>query len=126
MSPASLLERRRGEVDHRIAQRRRQVAADRRRRWLRRTGAVAAVLALVAGAAALTRTPLLDVDELLVRGHVRTPEAAVLAARGLAVGDPILELDEAGAEAAVRALPWVADADVSRSWRDGHSKPCSV
>ena len=119
MSPSTLLERGRVAVDPRIAQRRREVSADRRRRWLRRIGAVVAVLALVAGAVALTRTPLLDVDEVRVHGTVRTPTDAVVAASGIVPGQPVLEVDEAGAAARVRALPWVDDVTVSRAWREG-------
>ena len=119
MSPAGLAERSRVAVDPRIAQRRRQVTADRRRRWLRRAGAGVALVALLAGLAALTRSPLLDVDAVEVRGAVRTTDDAVVEASGLRVGDPILELDEGAAAAGVAALPWVADVEVHRAWRDG-------
>lgn len=119
MSRTAVADRPRVAVDPRIAQRRRQVSADNRRRWLRRSAVVAAVVVVAAGLVALTRTSLLDVDEIQVHGTVRTTEDAVVAASGLTVGQPILELDEGAAAAGVAALPWVADVEVDRAWRSG-------
>lgn len=106
-------------VDPRIAERRRQVAYDRRRRILRRLGPVAVVVLLAAGAYGLSQTAAMDVDQVVVDGSVRSDPVAVAAASGIRSGDPLLGLDAGAIESAVEALPWVADATLSRTWRSG-------
>jgi cell division protein FtsQ len=75
-------------------------------------------VALVAVAAvAVTRSPLLDVDRIAVEGAARSDAGAVRRASGLSVGDPLVSLDASATAHRVEALPWVAEASVSRSWR---------
>lgn len=107
------------EVDPRFEQRRRQVVEERRRRWVRRGLVVAALVAVAVGAWALTRTAVLDVDALEVVGADRTGVDGVVTASGIAVGDPLLDLDLDGVATDVEALPWVARATVERDWRSG-------
>ena len=57
-------------------------------------------------------TPLLDVDEVDVGGNVRTDRAAVTAS-GIAVGDPMTDVDLAVARRGIDQLPWI-DANVDR------------
>lgn len=109
-----------GEVDPRFEARRRQVAADRRRRWVRRGVVLGAVVAVLAATWGLTRTGALDVDVIDVAGAARLDHATVVQASGVAVGDPLLDVDPADAAAGIEALPWIADAVVERDWRAGH------
>lgn len=113
---ARTLERAAGEeVDPRIAARRDAVAADRRRRRLRRWAWVLGVVTVAVGAWFLTRTSLLDVETIEVEGVTHTEPNQVRSATGIAVGDPLAWIDAGGAAQGVEALPWVADASVSRS-----------
>jgi cell division protein FtsQ len=70
------------------------------------------------GAWMATRSPLLDVDHLTVRGNERVPTEELLRAAGLDRGDPMVWLDEGEATSAIEALPWVRDARVEREWPD--------
>lgn len=104
-------------VDPRIRARRVSVARDAGRRRLRRVVAVGMVGALGLLALALTFTPLFDVEEVSVAGSARTGDDAVLEAAGVAPGDPLAWFDPGSARAALEALPWVASAEVRRSWK---------
>jgi cell division protein FtsQ len=103
-------------MDPRLRERRIEVARDRGRRRLHRLVAVLVVVALVVGAYGLTRSPLLDVDRIVVSGADRTGAPQVRRASGLRTGDPLLGLDAAGAARRLEALPWVAGASVSKAW----------
>jgi cell division protein FtsQ len=103
-------------IDPRIRARRiavRRTEGRRRRHWL---AAVGLVLALVAVAVGAALSPLLDVDDVSLEGAVRADRDVVLAATGIERGDPLLTLDLHAAEVGVRAVPWVAEATVERSW----------
>jgi cell division protein FtsQ len=104
------------QVDPRIRARRAQVALEqqhRRRRWV---AIVLATATALIGAWFVTRTALLDVDQIRVVGSVHTTDDEIRAASGLEVGDPILDLDTGAVRSRLLALPWVADARVDRSW----------
>jgi cell division protein FtsQ len=104
------------DEDPRLARRRRAVEeAPRRRRRRNRVG-VAAVVAVVVAAGGATRTPLLDVDRITVSGTHRVDRARVLAATGLSVGDPIVDVDAAAVRRRVMAVPGVASAAVDVRW----------
>lgn len=103
-------------VDPRIEARRRQVAMAR---WWRRLRVVLLVALVAFGAGAATRSPLLDVDEAVVVGAARSGDGAVLAAAGVVLHEPLVDLDPGAAAERVRALPWVAEADLERRWREG-------
>jgi cell division protein FtsQ len=100
----------------RMERRRLDVQRDRERRRLHRAVWVLAVVALLVVGAALSQTPAVDVDHLLVAGEGNTSEAAVRWASGIRRGDALLTLDERGAERRIEELPWVAHADVVREW----------
>jgi cell division septal protein FtsQ len=105
--------------DPRIVARRIAVKRDEGRRRLRRVGWAALAVALLAGAALATRTPLLDVDHVRVEGASRVAIGEVLeaaATAGAEPGDPLVGLSEASVARAVEALPGVADASVERRW----------
>jgi cell division protein FtsQ len=74
------------------------------------------VVALVLGAGAITRSALLDVDEVRITGNERSDPASLAAATGIAPGTPLLGLDLERAVAGVEAEPWVLEATVDRSW----------
>lgn len=103
-------------VDPRIAARRRHVAALAGRRRLRRLLALVVVVTVAGSAWALTRSPLLDVDDVVVEGAVQTPTDEVLAAVGARPGDQLLDIDADAASDRLEALPWVADASVAVDW----------
>lgn len=102
------------EVDPRIDDRRRAVTDEQRRRRRRVVGAVLASVLLVAAAVAAVRSPLLDVEQVRVAGTDRVDEVA--RAAGVAVGDPLIEVDASDARRRLMALPWVASARVHVDW----------
>ena len=102
--------------DPRIARRRKGVEADRRHRRRVVALAVAGVVALLAGLFGLTRSPLLDVDSIVVSGADHTDHDQVVQASGIRTGDPLIGVDLAAARTAVMALPGVASARVTREW----------
>ncbi len=75
------------------------------------------VVALVLVAAyGVTRTPLLDVDQIEVRGVANIDAATVRAASGVAIGDPLFDVDGASVRRSVSAVPWVERVSVRRAW----------
>jgi cell division protein FtsQ len=86
------------------------------RRRLHRLSLAGAAVALVAGLVWLTTTPLLDVDNIRVQGADHTGERAVLDALHVKRGDALLTADISGASRSLSRLPWVATAQVRRSW----------
>lgn len=106
----------RARIDPRIRQRRNDVLRREGRRRLRHLTAAAAVVAVAAGAVVATRSPLLDVDYVDVRGAEHTPRAELLQVTGLD-GSPLL-IDLSTDEVARRArrLPWVAEARAQKEW----------
>jgi len=56
----------------------------------------------------------LSVQEVLVEGRARTEPGRLLAAVGVARGDPIMSFDPRAARSRVAALPWVREATVER------------
>ena len=103
-------------VDPRIAARRDEVVQARRSRLRRRLTAVAVTFGLILVLAALTRSPVLDVDQIVVSGTEQAEVDAVASASGITPGTPLLGIDLEAAAAAVRSEPWVLDASVERSW----------
>ena len=103
-------------VDPRIAARRDEVAQARWLRLRRRLLGVAVVLAVVLGAGGLTRSALLDVDEVTVSGAVRSDPGSLVAAAGIPPGTPLVGLDLDRSLAGVRSEPWVLDASIDRTW----------
>ncbi|MFP5377343.1 MAG: cell division protein FtsQ/DivIB [Acidimicrobiia bacterium] len=100
----------------RIRHRRIEVRRDEGRRRRRIVLACLATAALVGAAAGATRSPLLDVDRVEVRGAERTAPADVVAAGGLGSSPAMLDVDTASVERRVEALPWVLDASARRRW----------
>jgi cell division protein FtsQ len=101
-------------VDDRIAERRRQVRADRRRRRLRRTITVAVLLVLLS--VAVLVEPLGPDDLDLGQGDQRAAldEDVVIETADLPIGTSTLRLRLGAVEDRVRALPLVADVEATR------------
>ncbi len=103
-------------VDPRIRRRRAEVRQAQGRRRLHRLLFVLALVSLAVMVWLALRSPLMAVDSVGYEGLVRTPLAEVEAAAGVAVGEPLIDVDTAAVAARVEALPWVAEARVTRSW----------
>jgi cell division protein FtsQ len=108
-------------IDPRIAARRQQVERDHGRRRTRRLVIALAVIAAVAAAWGLTRTPLLDIDRVEIEGLGRTTRDEVLDASQLRLGDQLLDVDAAAVRERLLALPFVRDASVRVEWPDAVS-----
>ena len=87
-----------------------------RRRWLRLLGLLLAVAVLVGVVWAVWFSSLLAAQQVRVTGVTGARADAVLAAAALPVGQPLARIETQPAEDAVRALPWVATAEVRRGW----------
>ena len=75
------------------------------------------IVAVVVGAAYLvTRSPLLDVDQVRVVGAERSGADAVLQAAGIEVGSPMTDAPTGPAHDRVAAMPWVESVQVERRW----------
>jgi hypothetical protein len=105
-------------VHPRIADRRQQVARERRSRWQRVGIAALVVVGLLAVAVGALFSPLLDVDAVRVTGVEGDAASAVVDASGVEVGDPLVMLGTGDAARAVEDLPWVAHAEVVHRWPD--------
>jgi cell division protein FtsQ len=101
-------------IDPRIRARRISVQRGVGRRRLQRLVDVGLVLAVAAGFLLALRTPLLDVDDVVVGGNEHTSAEAVVAAAGIQRGDQLVDLDLRAAGEAVAALPWVREATLHR------------
>ncbi|MGI9023843.1 MAG: cell division protein FtsQ/DivIB, partial [Acidimicrobiales bacterium] len=108
--------RRRVPVDPRLRRRQIDVRRAEGRRRLRWLAAVVGVVVVVASAWGLTRSPLLDVNRVLVEGATHTPQDAIRAAAGTPPGRPMTEVDGSEAAARLAGLAWVQRAEVRREW----------
>jgi len=104
------------QIDPRIAARRDAVEHEKRRRRGRWWLAVAIFAAVVVGAWFVTRTPLLDVDDISVEGAVVTSVDEIVSVSGLRAGEPLLEVDASASSAKIKELPFIESATVSRQW----------
>ena len=103
-------------MDPRIRQRRMDVRRQEGRRRLWFLVVVASVLIGAGAAVGATRSPLLDVDRVDVRGATRTPRSALLAAGGLERRPLMVDVDAPLVSRRLEALPWVLRAQTRRVW----------
>lgn len=103
-------------VDPRMRARRIAVQREVGRRRRHRLVLLAGVFGVAVGGVGLALSPALDVDRVEVGGTAQLDPVAVEAAAGIRRGDPLVTLDVARAARGVRALPWVAEVSVERSW----------
>jgi len=87
-------------------------------RWPRYAVAVGAVLAVAVGTWSLYNSPLLEVQEVKVEGYSAVPPELVRATSGLE-GESLILPDFEAAEARLKELPVVKDAQVSRDLPTG-------
>ncbi|MBI2708291.1 MAG: FtsQ-type POTRA domain-containing protein [Actinobacteria bacterium] len=100
----------------RIRARRIEIRRGEGRRRLRRLGALGAAVGMLAVAAALVRSPVLDVDHVRVSGARRTSSAVLLDASGIRRGQAMVDIDTGLAVRRIEGLPWVERAKVARRW----------
>lgn len=101
-------------VDPRFRARRISVRRDAGRKRLKRLFALVAVAALALAAVVVVRSPVLDVDEVVVTGNARLDAADVQVAAGIERGAPLLLADLDAAAESIEALAWVAEVEVTR------------
>ncbi len=103
-------------IDPRIRARRIAVRRSDARKRLRRLIAFASAMGVLAAVMITLRSPLLDVDRITVSGADHTGVDVVRAATGIARHVPMIDVDTGSARSKLLALPWVADALVTRHW----------
>lgn len=86
------------------------------RRRLRVVLGVVGLAAAVGAGWGLTRSAVLDVDQIRVVG-VDGPNAEVVQrTAGISPGSPLIDVDAGAVETRLEALPWVRKAEVRRQW----------
>ena len=103
-------------VDLRIRRRQIDVRRAEGRRRLRLLSGALALAVLVAGGWAATRTPLFDVDRVLVDGAVHTPAEEVRAVANVALGGAMTGIDGSEVSRRLSRLAWVQRTEVRREW----------
>lgn len=103
-------------IDPRVRARRISVRREEGRKRLRRLAILGAVALVVALALAVTRSPALDVDRVVVGGAVHTPVDAVQRAAGIKRHSPMTDVDLDRARRNVLALPWIRTVSITRQW----------
>ncbi|HEX3393512.1 MAG TPA: FtsQ-type POTRA domain-containing protein [Acidimicrobiales bacterium] len=103
-------------IDPRIRRRQIDVARQAGRRRLRLVVAAVVVVGVVLAAWGATRSPLFDVDRVLVDGAARSGDGAVRTAAAIPLGRAMTDVNGAAAARRVARLPWVEHADVVREW----------
>lgn len=104
------------DIDPRLAERRAAVERDEGRAKRRRLVVLAALLAVPLALWWIVQSPLVDVDRVEVHGLDRVGRSAAVDALAIPEGAPMFFVDEQAAADRIEALPWVATADVRRSW----------
>jgi len=103
-------------MDPRIRRRRVEVRRQEGRHRLRMLVAGSAVVITGCAGWGATRSPLFDLDHVVVDGASHISADQVRAASGLRRGQPLTDVDRESVAAAVGALPWVQEATVARHW----------
>ncbi|MEZ5140903.1 MAG: FtsQ-type POTRA domain-containing protein [Acidimicrobiales bacterium] len=103
-------------IDPRLRARRDEVSRDLGRRRRRRWKVLAGLVVLAVGAYGVSRTALLDVDQVVVQGVDPPSSDQVIEASGVRTGVPLLDVDGGEVATRVEQLPWVRSATVDRGW----------
>ena len=103
-------------IHPKIKERRVAVTKEAGLRRLKVAAAAGAVVLVVAGSWGLTRSPLLDIDEVRAVGSEQTALEDIVRAGQLPLGRPMTDVDPAASAAGIEGLPWVATARVERRW----------
>ncbi|HEX8771779.1 MAG TPA: FtsQ-type POTRA domain-containing protein [Acidimicrobiales bacterium] len=103
-------------MEPRIRVRRAQVRRQEGRRRLHVLVAVAVCLCVAVVAWTASRSPLLDVDRVVVDGASLTGASTARGASGVERGTAMVDIDESAVANRLRSLPWVRSASVRRDW----------
>ncbi|HZN15236.1 MAG TPA: FtsQ-type POTRA domain-containing protein [Acidimicrobiales bacterium] len=103
-------------VDPRIRQRRIEVARRQGRRRLRLLVSLLAVVLTAAGAVAMTRSPVLDVDHVTISGAQHTAVPDIMRAGGLQRHRLMVDVHADAMIGGLKRLPWVDRVNVEREW----------
>ena len=103
-------------IHPRIRERRVAVTKEAGLKRLKLALGAGALAATAVGAWALTRSPLLDIDEVRAAGAEQTALQEIIETGDLQHGRPMTDVDPVAAAAAIRELPWVEKARVERRW----------
>ncbi|MDQ6927615.1 MAG: FtsQ-type POTRA domain-containing protein [Actinomycetota bacterium] len=103
-------------MEPRIRVRRAQVRRQEGRRRLRVVVAVLVVVGTALAGWGATRSPLLDVDRIVVEGAAQTGAATAARAAGVRRATPMVDVDEDAVRRRLDALPWVRSVTVRREW----------
>ena len=103
-------------IDPRLRARRTEVKRAEGRRRLRVLVAAAVLLGLLAAGWGLSRSGVLDVDQVAVSGVGEARAGLVRQAVGEIEGAPLIDIDPGDLERAVAALAWVDQVRVRRDW----------
>lgn len=101
-------------VDPRFRERRIAVRRDAGRRRLKRLLLLVFTAFVALAAVIVLRSPVLDVDEVVVSGVAQLDPEEIRAVTGIETGAPLLLADLGRAAGEVEALPWVAEVEVTR------------
>jgi cell division protein FtsQ len=115
-SPSPAPARPAARIDPRIKRRRIEVKREEGRKRLRILLGSVGAIALAVGVVGATRSPLLDVDHVVVTGAEHTSVDAVTARGGLAGHPQMIDVGTGRVARRVQSLPWVATATASRQW----------
>jgi cell division protein FtsQ len=103
-------------IDPRIRARRVAVMRADGRRRLRLLLAVVASLAAIGAGWSLTRSPVLDVDEVRITGAEGPNAALIRDLAGVSEGVALVDVDTGAIENRLEGLPWVREVDVEKQW----------
>jgi cell division protein FtsQ len=103
-------------MDPRIKARRTEVRRSEARRRLRVLLTVASSVTILASGWAVTRSALLDVDTVAIKGATRAPRVELLRAAGLHGRVQLTDVEPGHAAERLEKLAWVERATVERHW----------
>ncbi|HJM28102.1 MAG: FtsQ-type POTRA domain-containing protein [Acidimicrobiales bacterium] len=104
------------EIDPRIQERRIEILRAKGKRRLRVVLLTVSLLLLIAGAVAITKSSLLDVDEIMVKGAESELADFVQERANIQISTPLLEVDSKGAIERIKEIPQIKDARISKSF----------
>jgi cell division protein FtsQ len=103
-------------IDPRLRARRIAIRREEARKRLHRLVVIAVVIGLLTSAFLVTRSPLLDVDRIVVTGTAHLTPDAVVDASGIRRHRPMTDVNLDRARARLQAVPWIESVAVQREW----------
>ncbi len=105
-------------IDQRLVERRKQVAESKARRNLKRLLRLFVATAVIGAGVWLVLSPHLSVSEVRVAGVSLSETHRILVTEDVIAGTPMVFINPGSVESALEGDPWVANADVTKSWPD--------